>query len=439
MTSDKITAGLLIPSLESREYVRTLTEATGSISVVVESEDYCANPGDSSARQLINARPEIILIDMENPEAGLSTIETLHAALPETRLYAISEKTGPKLIIEAVRAGAREFFLKPVQPSSLAQAMERYLAEKQRMLETRREGSVYCFTAGKEGSGATTMAINVASVLSAVPGTRVVLIDLDSPGGDTAMYLKLAPQHKIEDALSAGSRLDSLLLDSCVIPAYGFSVLLPPRKEFGAPRTPGSEPLARLLKVAAQTYSHVVVDLPRTLPKDYLQVVTKAAEALVVVLNPELSSIARTGHLLRHLSDCEVNGKIQLVINRSRKSDEIAVGWVEKALHHPIYFRVPDDSKESAKAIMAGKPLVKGSNSSLACSYDELAHKLACIPGPKGRHRLKGAGSGRSRWRAALSVIFPFLGKPAESKRSAAERRRKAGLSESLLRANLRD
>ena len=128
MASAKITAGLLIPTLESREQVHKLAEAMGSISVEVESEQYCTSPSDPSARKFINARPEIILVDMGNARAGISSIEILHAALPETRLYAISEKTDPKLIIEAVRAGAREFFLKPIQPRSLSEAIARYFA-----------------------------------------------------------------------------------------------------------------------------------------------------------------------------------------------------------------------------------------------------------------------------------------------------------------------
>ena len=230
------------------------------------------------------------------------------------------------------------------------------------MLETRREGSLYCFTAGKEGSGATTIAINVASALASVPQTRVALIDLDGPAGDAAMYLNLTPQHKVEDALSAGSRLDSLLLESCMSQADGFSVLPPPRKEFGAARTASPEVLSKLLRIAAQAYTHTLIDLPRSLPIEYLQVVAKASEVLIVVMNPELSSIARTGHLLRRLSDCNVTDKIRLVVNRSRESEAIAGRLIEKALHHPIYFRIPEDYKSATKAMMSGKPLVKSSN-----------------------------------------------------------------------------
>src|SRR5512136_1989113 len=153
MASAKITAGLLIPTPESREHVRSVAEETGSISIEVESDQHCSKPGHQSALQFIHARPQIILVDIDDARAGITSLETLHTALPETRLYAISKITDPKLIIAAVRAGAREFLPKPLRPGSLSQAIGRYVAEKERMLETGREGTIYCFTAGKEGSG----------------------------------------------------------------------------------------------------------------------------------------------------------------------------------------------------------------------------------------------------------------------------------------------
>ncbi len=439
MASARITAGLLIPTLESREHVRGLAEATGSISIEVESDQHCAKPGDPSARQFTNARPEIILVDIDDARAGISSLETLHAALPETRLFAISRKTDPKLIIAAVHAGAREFFPTPIQSRSLSQAIDRYIAEKQRMLETRKEGKIYCFTAGKEGSGVTTIAINVASVLAAVPGSRVALIDLDSPVGDVAMYLNLALPHKIADVLAAGPRIDSLLLDGYMIPADGFSVLPAPRRESGAQKSANADTFAKLLKVTAQSYTHTIIDLPRSLPVEHLQVVAKTAEVLVVVLNPELSSISRTGHLLRNLSVCDVSDKIRLVVNRSRNSDQIAAGLIEKALHLPIYYRIPENYTESVKAMMSGKPLVRCNNSALARSYHELARQLAAIPDAKGRRRLLAGSLRPGRWKTALIAAFSFLGKSSRPEPLPTIHRQRAGAAAPCLRLNVRD
>jgi septum site-determining protein MinD len=282
------------------------------------------------------------------------------------------------------------------------------------------------------------LTINVASVLAAVPDSRVALIDLDSPVGDVAMYLNLSSPHKIADVLSAGSRLDSLLLDNCMIQADGFSVLSAPR-EFAPNRAASADTFARLLKVVAQNYTQTVIDLPHSLPVEHLQAVVKAAEALVIVLNPDLSSISRTGHLLRRLSVCDATDKIRLVINRNHDSAEIAAGLIEKALHHPIYYRIPEGNKDSMKALMSGRPLVRTHDCPLARSYQELARQVAGIPSPKGRRRRLAAGPGTAPRKSAFSSFLSLLGKPFRSNHSATGLRPRAVAAEHRLHVNLRD
>ncbi len=437
MDSAKISAGLLIPTYENLERIRILAEATGLLGVEIESDQYCSKPSDQTARHFIHAKPEIILIDIEDAQAGILAIETLHGVLPESHILAISKKADPKLIIQAVRAGAREFLQDPLQPASLTQAINRYIAEKQRRLEMMQEGKIYCLMAGKEGAGVTSIAINIASAFASLQGSRVALMDLDSPVGDAAIYLNLATQHKIEDVFAAGSRLDSLLLESCMCQADGF-FLLPAPKEWGSQKLPSVDTLAKLLKVAAQTYTHIVIDLPRTLPAEQMQVVAKASELMVVVLNPDLSSISRTGLLLRHLSSCEASDKIRLVLNRIQDGDEIDTELMEKALHYPIYFSIPYNHRESAKAMMSGKPLAGDARSELGRCYHKLARLLAGIPEAKGRHRLATGSAKTAGPKGLLATLFPFRNRPSSRSVPAASRQsaKKAGVIHLRLNVN---
>ena len=66
----------------------------------------------------------------------------------------------------------------------------------------------------KHGSGATTVAVNLAGIIAARSGQRTALIDLDRPLGDAAAYLNVKPNFTVSDALAAGPRLDSVLLES---------------------------------------------------------------------------------------------------------------------------------------------------------------------------------------------------------------------------------
>jgi pilus assembly protein CpaE len=334
-----------------------------------------------------------------------------------------------------VRSGAREFLQEPIQPQSFKQAIDRYVVEKQRMLENRQEGKIYCFTSGKEGSGVTSIAINIASVYAGMPGNRVALLDLDSPVGDAAIYLNVAPQHKLADIFAAGSRLDPLLLESCMSPADGIS-LLPAPMEWGRQRALGVEILARLLKVAAQTYTHTIVDLPRFLPTEQMQIVARATELLVVIMNSDLSSISRTGLLLRQLATLDIPDKIRLVINRAHESDEIDVDLMEKALHQPVFFRIPDNHKDSLKAMMSGKPLARNTKSDLAQFYHKLARQLAGIPEPKGR-LLSGRSQQPKERRSLLASLFGSGGKASQPRRTQFHARSRSSTADARLRMNL--
>ena len=86
-----------------------------------------------------------------------------------------------------MRAGVREFLPSPLAQDSLLQAFNRYIAEKvrtHRHTQTRaKRGKVYCIMSAKHGSGATTVAVNVAGIIAARSGQRTALDRSGPPSG----------------------------------------------------------------------------------------------------------------------------------------------------------------------------------------------------------------------------------------------------------------
>jgi pilus assembly protein CpaE len=214
MKSSDISIGILATSAEARELLRAQISALGLNSVEADMEPFSSSLGDRAKRVLVEARPDVIIVDTDEPVVTIRALKLLHELLPDTWLLVSSGERDPQLIIETMRAGAREYLLKPPPPGSLAQALERFIAERQRHREREGAGKIYCVTAAKGGSGATSVTINIATALSEVKGTRVALLDMNSPVGDAAAYLNLSPQFTVSDALAAATRLDSVLLES---------------------------------------------------------------------------------------------------------------------------------------------------------------------------------------------------------------------------------
>ena len=390
MTSASIKVGIVAPSDKTRAQLRQVANATELAEVSLEVGQYCFANGKGSTHRFLEVQPDIILVDLEDSEAAIQTPHTLHSALPESWLVVTSEREKSELIIQAMQAGAREFLVQPIAAEKLSAALERYIAEKRRNQEPKKEGRIYCVTAAKGGTGATSVAINLATAVAKGPKNKVALIDLDSPIGDAAAYLDVKPKFTVFDTLAASSRLDPVLLQTHAGGCHGFAVL-PGPKEFRPGQMPDVEALSVMLEVARQAYTHTFVDLPASLNEEHLRVAIELSRAMVVVLTPELPAIWRTDRLLRYLAGSVGSEKVHLVLNRSAKgSDEIANGEIEKAVNQPIFWSLPNDDRTSREAVKLGRPLVSMNNSQLALSYQELAYRLTGTARPKKRPRFSG-------------------------------------------------
>jgi pilus assembly protein CpaE len=378
MSLSGINVAVLSPTSETRAIFRNLIEETGLASVQLEVEQYCATFGDRPTRRIIEAQPQIVIVDLNDPKAAVRALSILHLELPEAWLYVSSHDAESQAIIESMRAGAREFLPQPIEIALLTQAFARYITEHRPNQEAGK-GAVYCVTASKEGVGVTSIAINTAVSLATLHDTRVALIDLNSPVGDAAAYLNLRPQYTVADALAAAMQLDPVLLETFMNRAHGVSVLAGLR-EFQPMPVIGLDALSQMLQVITQYYTHVFIDLPPNIDPEQLQVLMEISSAMLVVLTPELPTLWRTDRYLRFLSSSGNTEKLRLIVNRVTANDDIDEKSIVKALNHDVYWKLPNNYRALISAINSGKPLVTVNNSALVASYMKLAHRLAGIP-----------------------------------------------------------
>jgi len=378
MTTQKLTVGILAPIAELRDALSGHVEATQFGIVKIVSDEYCAVEDDYPTQRFIEVRPEIILVDMHDQRAAIKALFTLHAVLPEAWLYACGAPNDPQLIIETMQAGAREFIPKPVSARTIAMAFGRYIDERDRMRAgSKIRGKIYSVTSAKGGAGATSVAINIATVLAGTKDSRVALLDLNSPVGDAASYLNLKPQFCFTDALASAARLDTVLLETFMTKSGNLSILPGPKQAKSSALSAPS--IAKLLRVVAGSYTHVLLDLPSSMDQEILQVATDASEAILLVMTPELPAVWRTHRLVTMLASSGCGDRLRLVLNRDNSRDEITEKEITRALNYPIFFRLPNNYSAAIQAINKGKPIVDVNHSSLAASYRRLAQALTGV------------------------------------------------------------
>jgi two-component system chemotaxis response regulator CheY len=74
-------------------------------------------------------KPDLVTMDIVMPDmGGIDAVKAIIAVDPEARILMCSAMGQQQLVVEAVQAGAKEFVVKPFQPSRVLEAVKRLLA-----------------------------------------------------------------------------------------------------------------------------------------------------------------------------------------------------------------------------------------------------------------------------------------------------------------------
>src|SRR5204863_5259662 len=148
----------------------------------------------------------------------MAAIERLRSSSPSMASFAVAAAAEPDLILQAMRAGANEFFpWHNIEGSQAARAMEESFTGAVRRTATRREAAsasakqpcvTHTFLGAKGGAGTTTVAVNCAVELARLTKRPTVILDLKPCLGEVALFLGVRPRFTVLDAIENLHRLD---------------------------------------------------------------------------------------------------------------------------------------------------------------------------------------------------------------------------------------
>ena len=102
-----------------RQGLRTFLELQDGIEVVGEAAD-----GEEAATRAADLSPDVILLDLVMPGVdGVGAMELLRAAGSTARVLVVTSFTDRRMVVPAIRAGARGYVYKDVDPQALATAV----------------------------------------------------------------------------------------------------------------------------------------------------------------------------------------------------------------------------------------------------------------------------------------------------------------------------
>ena len=173
-----------------------------------------ATPEDL-ASALTNSAINMIFFHLD-PEPGvvIGIIDDVASRYPEMAMIALSHETAPEAILAPIRAGCDQFVCEPIEPADLAAAVGRVASKR---LLTQGKSRTICVTGATGGSGATSIACNLAMELAHVTEAKCALVDLNLQFGDVAVNFDCDMSYTFFDVAQAGADLDRAVMESVKI------------------------------------------------------------------------------------------------------------------------------------------------------------------------------------------------------------------------------
>jgi pilus assembly protein CpaE len=348
--------------------------------------------------------PDLVAVDIRgDAAAGMAAIERLRANLPTTAIFAVAQTTDPELILQAMRAGANEFFMWPVPEDSFQGAVRRTAARRDSAhAQAKPPSTTMAFFGAKGGAGTTTVAVNCAVELARLTKRQTLIVDLKAGFGEVALFLGVRPRYTALDALESLHRLDKdFLHELCAKHKSGLEILAG-SEQFERPGAQDAGAVEELFRVVGKSYDYVVVDAGNQINSCSIAALY-AADTIFVVATPDVPSVRNAQRLVDRVRQLGVGGeRIRILLNRASDQHMIGQKQIETALGYGIHHTFTSDYRTVSTALNSGVPLALANQSEIASQFDAFTRQIIS-PGEVGD---KPAVEKR---RVASSFSFGFL------------------------------
>ncbi len=250
------------------------------------------------------------------------------------------------VVLEALRAGASDVIGESDLPALVAAANR--VAQRAALYassiapgETARGAVVTSIYAPKGGCGKTSVAANLAAVLSAEMHQRVCLLDLDLESGDIQLIMALPTGRSVLDLENLADSIDATALTSVLLPHSSGTYVLaaPQRPEQAVGVTPAL--ISQILSIAVTMFDHIVIDCPPYATEHVLAVLDRT-DHLGLVCTPDAASVKNTAISLELFSELNFTGSIDLIVNRAGERVGITSADISAALDQEVICEIPD-------------------------------------------------------------------------------------------------
>jgi pilus assembly protein CpaE len=303
--------------------------------------------------------PHTLIVDVSGEDQPLSALSDLAEVVePDVRVLVIGDRDDLNFYRQVTRGlGVGEYLYQPLMRDMVARYFGPLLQQRGPLTESVQGGRVVTVTGVRGGTGASTIAANLAWHFGVEARRHTVLLDADLHCGTAAMLLGAKTGPGLRTALEAPDRIDELFVERAAQPVSKRLHVLAGEEKLTEAVNYSQNAAARLLDALRRRYNFVVIDVPYSalpLHRDLLML----AHQRVLVMDPTLAAVRDTLRLLALPNGPMQSRRGVLVLNRDNLPGGLNRRQLEEGLKMRPDIVIPDLPKVVGHAASMGEAAV---------------------------------------------------------------------------------
>jgi pilus assembly protein CpaE len=193
---------------------------------------------------------------------------------------------------ELIRSGVSEYIVLPATASAIVTAItDLFAAEGAAPI-----GRTIGFVSAKGGSGGSTVAHNVAWAISQTLRQDVLILDMDLAFGTAGLNFNQDPPHGLADAVGAGTKMDSVMLDRLMSKAANHINLLTAPVSLDQTYDHAERDFEQIIELSQKINPVVILDIPHVWDA-WVRHTLAAIDEIVIVAEPDLANLRNAKNL----------------------------------------------------------------------------------------------------------------------------------------------
>lgn len=355
--SNVLRLAIVDPNDSSREATKAMLLGMDMIWLEAECSRY-----EFFSDVVAQTNPDIGLVAIDDsPEKALALVSRLSESARDCAVLVLSSSSDGNLILQAMRAGAKEFLTQPLRIEDLITALGRISERRFGKGENTARGSQVIAVAGAVGGvGTTSIAVNLGCTLAKDTKNSVALVDLDLCLGDADVFLDAIPDYTLVDVAQNVTRLDFTLLKRSLTKHSSGLFLLPRPVQLEDISLIAPEDLQRVVGLLKATFTHLVLDLSKSYsPID--MVALETANHILLVTQLDLPCLRNIVRLMMSFEEMEgVAEKVKIIVNRTGlETGQITLKKAQETIGKDVYWQLPNDYRTMVEVRNNGVPLIE--------------------------------------------------------------------------------